>query len=360
MFRIEMLPAHHGDCLLLSYGEEARPRRILIDGGTPSSLPLLRKRLERIPAGERHFELLVITHIDDDHIGGVLKLLQQTDLGITWGDVWFNGWKHLIPQAPVPKLRGWLSARQGEDLSELLVRLDLPWNKAFDEATIVIPDSGPLPVLELPGKLRLTLLSPTRERLEKLDREWTDTLMRQGIIPGEAAAQARPTRRWLGGDIELAGYDLKTFRSDTSVANGSSIALLAEYEGRRCLLTGDAFAPVLAASLQRHPAFDERTGKLAVDATKLPHHGSSANISPDLLGLLSCGRYLISTNGDVFEHPDVEAVGRVITQGGSSAELFFNYRAETTRVWERASMQRRYGYRARYPDDADSGIVLDL
>ena len=38
---------------------------------------------------------LVITHIDFDHIGGVLSLLQDKDLGVTFHDIWFNGWRHL-------------------------------------------------------------------------------------------------------------------------------------------------------------------------------------------------------------------------------------------------------------------------
>ncbi|MFP5462716.1 MAG: hypothetical protein ACLGII_14300 [Gammaproteobacteria bacterium] len=32
-FRIEMLPALHGDCLVVEWGDERRTRRMLIDGG---------------------------------------------------------------------------------------------------------------------------------------------------------------------------------------------------------------------------------------------------------------------------------------------------------------------------------------
>jgi beta-lactamase superfamily II metal-dependent hydrolase len=360
MFRIEMLPAHHGDCLLVSYGDKTDPQRILIDGGTGASFPALRRRLEQLPQGKRHFELLIVTHIDDDHIGGVLKLLQASqELGITFGDVWFNGWKHLIPEAAAPKLRGWLSAKQGEDLSALLVRLNLSWNEAFEKQAVVVPDSGPLPTRKV-GTLKLTLLSPTVERLEKLSAKWTDDLMSQGIIPGEAAAQAEAERRWLGGGIDLAKVDLKTFSSDKAHPNGSSIAVLAEHDGRSCLLTGDAFAPVLAKTIPRLPAFDKQAGKLKVDAIKLPHHASRANVSPDLIGLLSCSRYLISTNGDVFEHPDIEAVGRVITLGGPSPELFFNYRSDTTKVWDNDALRSKHGYRTHYPADPAAGITIDL
>lgn len=358
MFRIEMLPAHHGDCLWVTYGPADEPRRILIDGGTAATFPTLQRRIEQLPKGKRHFELLIVSHIDDDHIGGVLKLL-QSDLGVTWGEVWFNGWKHLIPTAPAPKGRKFLGPQQGEDLSELLASQGLPWNTRFGGDTLVVSETGPLPSVELEGGMRLTLLSPTRETLERLDRKWTNDLLVKGVIPGEAEAEAR-RKRFLGGGLDLKTLDLERFEPDTAVANGSSIAVLAEYDGRSCLLTGDAFAPVLAASLQRLPAFDATTRKLKVDAFKLPHHASSGNVSPALLRLLSCKRYLVSTNGDKFGHPDPEALGRVVTLGGTSPELFFNYRVKSTSPWSDASLRMQYGYQAHYPSDADTGMVVDL
>ena len=70
MFRIEMLPAAHGDCLWIEYGSGARVHRILIDGGPAHAYPALRERILHLPADARRFELLVITHIDADHIEG--------------------------------------------------------------------------------------------------------------------------------------------------------------------------------------------------------------------------------------------------------------------------------------------------
>ncbi len=51
------------------------------------------RRLLELPREERKLELLVITHIDCDHIDGVIRLLRE-DLaahGIGFGDIWFNG-----------------------------------------------------------------------------------------------------------------------------------------------------------------------------------------------------------------------------------------------------------------------------
>ena len=68
MFSVEMMQAAHGDTLLVEYGSEENPHRILIDGGPYNRYDSLTERLLQIPEGQRSFELLVITHIDADHI----------------------------------------------------------------------------------------------------------------------------------------------------------------------------------------------------------------------------------------------------------------------------------------------------
>jgi phosphoribosyl 1,2-cyclic phosphodiesterase len=73
VLEIEMLPAREGDCLLLSWGAGASPYRILIDGGRAQTYSSLKRRLSNLPSTKREFELLVITHIDRDHIEGALR-----------------------------------------------------------------------------------------------------------------------------------------------------------------------------------------------------------------------------------------------------------------------------------------------
>jgi hypothetical protein len=89
---------------------------------------------------------------------------------------------------------------------------------------------------------------------------------------------------------------LAPFREDRSPANGSSIVVLAEFEGRSCLLGADALPSVLQQSVGRLLA-ERRLPKLDVDAYKLAHHGGKHNTSVDLLQQLRCQRYLFSTNG---------------------------------------------------------------
>ncbi|MBK6531847.1 MAG: MBL fold metallo-hydrolase [Deltaproteobacteria bacterium] len=189
MFAIDMLPADHGDCLWIDYGPASAPRRILIDGGTPATFRALRPRIAALPPAQRRFELLVVSHIDADHIGGVIELLEDTSLGVTFGDIWFNGFRHL----PTPE--GTRGAAQGERLSELLRARRLPWNLAFRGDAVMVPAEGALPRVTLDGAMTLTLLSPHRAGLERLRGAWEKECRDAGIAPGVVRARdAAPPR----------------------------------------------------------------------------------------------------------------------------------------------------------------------
>jgi len=72
MINIELIQAAQGDCIWIEYGEDADSlHRILIDGGTQGTYKHLKERIENLSPDERHFDLLVITHIDSDHIAGI-------------------------------------------------------------------------------------------------------------------------------------------------------------------------------------------------------------------------------------------------------------------------------------------------
>jgi metal-dependent hydrolase (beta-lactamase superfamily II) len=351
MFRIEMLPAGHGDCLWIEYGDPKAPRRVLIDGGAAGTYKrALRERLRGLRENERRFELLVVTHIDADHITGILELLEDSETRFQARDIWFNGYRHLPDEKPET-----LGPVQGERLTDLLAKR--PWNREFKEAAVVVQADGDLPRLQLEGGLVLTLLSPTPGKLADLKPEWEKEVRKAGLDPN----QPRP------GEVESPeGFDLlgspdvealaaEAFSEDSAKANGSSIALLAEFEGRRLLLTGDAHPGIMTAAIKRLAG----GGRLAVDACKLPHHGSKANVNRQFLQALDCRKWLFSTNGAYFRHPDRQTVARVIKWGGAQPELGFNYRTQYNDVWDGKPLREQYGYKVSYPASDAEGIVLE-
>jgi beta-lactamase superfamily II metal-dependent hydrolase len=358
---IEMLPADNGDCIWIEYGDPSGPRRILIDCGAVSAARTVASRIESIGVpGERVFELFVLTHIDADHINGVLPLFSNPNLNARFADIWFNGWRQVSQ---------FLGVKQGEDFSKLLEdpARSLPWNRAVTSkgekypAPIVLPAEKPPPTFELPGGLRLTLLSPGADQLKRLGREWQQALLE--LEPGKVMLGRRrpppPVTDFAKFDLEALAR--RPVTKDASVANGSSIALLAEFDDHAILLTGDAHAEVLAKSikvLQR--ARGRENEKLRLDALKLSHHGSANATTVELLALLDCQRYLVSSNGNIFYHPDREAMARVILNGGKRPTLYFNYRSPLNELWDAPALKARYDYRAEYPPEGQAGLRVQL
>ena len=125
------------------------------------------------------------------------------------------------------------------------------------------------------------------------------------------------------------------------------------------LLGADAFGSVLTAgltALARHRGLDV----LTVDAVKVPHHGSRANVSRALVKAVPALHYLVSTNGDTFHHPDDEAIARIVVGAPAGATLWFNYRTPRTARWDDAALRAEHHYEVRYPEDDTGGVVLTL
>jgi len=360
MFRLEVLPARYGDCLWIEYGSDP-VRRLLIDGGAPGVYKrALKPRLQQLPAQDRTFELLVVTHVDYDHIRGIIELALDDELTFRARDVWFNGFRH-IPDQPTDVLAG----KHGEQLTDLLLKNGVGWNaQGFAAAAVVVPGEGPLPRVELDGGLSLTLLSPTVPLLADLREDWEHSCEDINIGP-EELEQARAEGRFEtleGSTTSAPGLqrpDLEQllrddFQEDTSAANGSSIALLLEYRSLRILLAGDAHPSTLVHSMGRLGV-----EKLKLDACKLPHHGSRGSVSVDLIKHLDCPAYIFSSNGDQFHHPHPEAVARVIKYGGDKPQLIFNYRNPEAVIWDDDRLRQGYGYSTTYPAMASEGAILE-
>lgn len=361
--RVEMLPALHGDCLLVEYGDARRTRRLLIDGGPIGAYGALDQRLAQLPAGNRRFELMVLSHVDTDHIDGLVRLFANPrPWPFVVGDVWFNGWRHL------EQAHGLLGGRQGEYFSALLARRldDGCWNGAFGGKAVVVEDAGPLPVRELAGGMRLTLLSPTPQKLDKMRDAWRKDIA-GAFEPGDLdaawqqlATQKRylPGQGLLGSTPELDRLLQKQSKPDNAAANGSSIAFLAECGGKSCLFLADAHPDVICASLGRL-LVARGLDRLAVDAVKLAHHGSKGNTTDALMALIDSPRFLFSSNGAQFGHPDREAVQRVIARSAhASPTLFFNYLSDRNREWQSAQLQRQLGFSAVYPEQENQPLVV--
>lgn len=317
MFTIEMLPAQRGDAIWMTYGTKDAARHVLIDAGPENTLgtlvPELERRIRALPGRTNRVELLVVTHIDADHIQGVVALLSDPKRVPLFRDIWFNGFRHH---------QELLGALDAERLSAVLDQHPDHWNAAFDGHAVVVPDEGPLPVVDLPGGLRLTLLAPDRDAMLDLVPEWEETCRKAGIAPGGGAPIVK--KAFLRDEL-LGGFDpdllaSTRFSSDPSKANGAGIAFIAEYGGKRALLLADSPVKLLLRSLDRLGPRPHR-----FDVVKISHHGSRRNTSREFAEAVQAKKWLVSTDGAVFGHPDPECLARIVVGQKRRPEFAFNY-----------------------------------
>ncbi|MBK7548686.1 MAG: hypothetical protein IPI20_13085 [Rhodoferax sp.] len=99
---------------------------------------------------------------------------------------------------------------------------------------------------------------------------------------------------------------------------------------------------------------------LPLSAFKLPHHASKNNVSRELIAAFPAKHYLVSTNGQQFNHPDEEAIARILTLDKKTAKtIHFNCPSDFNEVWKSKSYKNSWNYGAFYGTKV-GGLVVNL
>ncbi|MES9973060.1 hypothetical protein [Candidatus Thiodiazotropha sp. LNASS1] len=304
MLNLRIVQANYGDCFILEYGSDADKRHMLIDGGPVNVYTDdLRSEIEYVSANGGILDLVVVSHVDKDHIVGILdlfaNLLNQRTNGdpelVTVGGLWHNAFSDSIdPDGTIQtRLAASLSAAganimqqagmaingvaEGRRLRIFATQLGISINDVFPNRLICTDDAPDNIVFE---NLTLTIVGPTRANLDALKDEWVEWL--DANETGVA-----------GGDPQIMA------NADRSIPNLSSVVFLAEAEGKTILFTGDGRSDHLMDGLHAANLLDSNE-RLHVDVLKVAHHGSNRNATRTFHRKVTADTYVISANG----HPD--------------------------------------------------------
>jgi hypothetical protein len=331
IFSLEALRARHGDCLLLHCGTTDAPLAVLIDGG-PGGVygDALKPRLTALRDGWRTLgrlgdgdplllEMIMVSHVDDDHIGGLLGLtgdLLEDPQHAPWlrtKALWHNSFPDLSgddgtaldlsPDAPLDSTAGAViaSVPQGNTLRRQAETLHWGINAPFG-ALVRAPAQGGGQPVALDASTRLRVIAPQDDDIEGLRKEWAEQMRR--VKQKEASAG------------QVAEY------LDESPFNLSSIVCLVEQDGHRILLTGDARGDHVLNGLDAAGA--STNGATHVDVLKLPHHGSIRNVGPDFFERLSADHSVISANGR-FGNPESETLELIVAARDDDFTIHLTY-----------------------------------
>ncbi len=307
IFSLEALRARHGDCLLVHFGTPQDPHTILIDGGPQTVYadalkPRLRELREHLIGLERiapddalPLALALVSHIDDDHIGGMLALAEDDDGGLalphpSWvapKTLWHNTFEQMAgaPEATVSEIvlerdttsktsAVLASVKQGRELQAQAEKLGWPINSPFKGDLVQAPPQGGLRV-KLDEATSIVVLSPRADEIEGLRKEWLKQMKR---LRAKEAASA-----------QVSAY------LDKSPYNLSSLVCLLHQEDHTMLLTGDARGDLILKALDA--AALTSNGELHVNVLKLPHHGSIRDVDVDFFQRITAEHYVISGDG---------------------------------------------------------------
>ncbi len=372
IFTLEALEAKHGDALVLYHGKNDADRSVVIIDGGPYKVyrESLRKRLESLRSAGKdlHIPLMMVSHLDEDHIQGLVDLTAElvrmlnpkhlppdiTDLPVhkrpklpyRIESLWYNGFDRILDNkeeelknlaasvATQPdggddsvrplSLSVAASVGQGLKLKANIDQLGISINDgqqlilapatgvlayAFDPADKSFYELGPGDKPE-GGALKLTVLAPTRDQLINLHNRWDKDL--KEII-------AKENKKKL--EAEGANYE------DDSPFNLSSIVVLAEAGGKSMLLTGDARGDYIMKSAQQAGLLED--GVLRVDLLKLPHHGSNYNVEQDFFEMFVADHYVVSGDGN-YENPSLETFEYLFAARGNDNRPFTIYLTNKT------------------------------
>lgn len=324
---LRVLQAKNGDSLLVSWEYEGETRNLLMDGGVSSTYKTSQKKgdlykaLKKMKQRGQRIDLLILSHVDDDHVAGLLKGFKNNGLLEKLTDkVWFNS-GILIDKAfnqPIDETHYLICDPSTSSLTS--IRQGVSFEVLIEEKKIWVKNLIEVPQMFTIWGAKITILSPIRQNLKKLLKKWKKE------TPGSLT---RGTKNDYGMNFDQFLAD-DVFENDDSDTNGSSIALLIEIEQKRLLLLGDAYDEVLVNSLMQ--LRDENglsysvDNPLVVDYVKLSHHGSCHNTSPEFLKLIKCQNYIVSTNGSRHGHPHKRTLARIADQHPYST-IWFNYRS---------------------------------
>lgn len=290
---IEILKANHGDAFVIHACKDEKSGIIVIDGGPDQSRIAVNRKLSSFPC----IDLMILTHYDNDHISGINTYVSQhvNDERFPAREVWANCAKSIGVSVGTN-----VSFPEASTLAGVLEDVKKQ-NQGFVWRSDIV--SGQWYHLEFADIFVLGPTSAIREKCQmKYEAETKTDVSDVRIVQSDKSLE------------ELSrNPKMKPVMSNPHhLVNMDSIAILLKCDGLTALFLGDTFPCVIIEQLKSLAESDG--GKLKLDVLKVSHHGSKNNISNEMLDLLDCNNYIITTNGGSGNsfHPDRESLANIL------------------------------------------------
>jgi beta-lactamase superfamily II metal-dependent hydrolase len=375
--KLNIFQSGSGDCLLLSSDDG---HHILVDGGFGKNYTdNVRDNLQGITGGS--LDLVCLSHIDSDHISGILKMLDdevdwrvfknhendppgtsdftQPDFARppTIEAFWYNGFKDIVDDTTAveevllfnTRALGFANAdlaraadmqflatgvKQGLKMQNRIGpnQLGIPLNPPGQGKPLLVKD--PATRFQF-GAMQITLLGPFKEDLERLRVEWNLYVKNNKDAILKVQKKAEEDQQLFGlSDSEtarrlLAAYAQSQTRGNVTPPNLASIVFLAEEGNQKILMTGDGRDDEIIKGLRFTNHLDAQD-RLHVDILKVQHHGSINNVNREFCKAVTAENYVIcGGSGGNHKNPDTDVLQFIIdSRMGNSQQKSTHPRAD--------------------------------
>jgi len=333
-----------GDAIIIRFlGADGIHHNMLIDGGFSKTYQtVLKPAISEIVLNSETIDLLILSHYDLDHIGGIIQLVN--DKSVDLHQLVTRWWLNI--DIPLTNPGGPITIQQLLTLKAALQQKN-------------IEHHSPIIVSETPFDLfgaSIRVLSPDEFRYNAA----------QELIEQQSAAIARSGNDYQHRVEYFESTVLREPKQDDQPSNGSSIAILFTLDGKKVLLMADAFPSVISASI-RALGYDDKDNPLILQSVKLSHHGSKANISNEFLKLIRTTKFIISANAtNTHNLPNKETIVRILLNSIRDEETYFDFyfthknnELENMFLVDGPDIYSRWRFRMHFPDAGETSILVN-
>ena len=365
--KLKVFQSGKGDCLQVTSGDGTK--RILVDGGMCDAYKeFVAPAMGDLATAQKAIDLVYVSHIDEDHISGILQLLDDK---VSWTvhdfqlqnnnpahpepksprppkvkDIWHNAF-HAMVEENIDEITDLLAASASIlsgssdfEFKEIAIQqnqlatsipqaiqvsrrisndqLGIPLNRQFNGklAFISNDDLPPHPPIQM-GPLNVYVIGPFDKDLDKLRHDWNKWLKnnREALEKLEKKAQRDAERLGTSDALTLLNLRLAQAqelgdRSKVTPPNLASLMVLIEENNKTLLLTGDGHSDDILKGLKYHGKLDAEN-RIHVNVLKVQHHGSENNINEYFVSKVTAEDYIFCANGEHM-NPDLKALSIII------------------------------------------------
>ena len=338
--KFQTFPVGSGDCITLLLKNGDKEMHIMVDCG------LYKLEVNDYIKNEfyNHIDYLIVTHIDNDHIKGLIEMLSsKPDLTINhifyncyqrtsddlqeWDERMVENMKNVYHHLPVviDMLEQKIKAETSMTLAELILENE-NWKRAWRREYITENSLA----IDLENDMgRFIFLSPTKKALDDLDKEYRtlfwktlykqkkedykkeetiyESLMRIMEQEDNEGLDEEPVSSKVLDENALKFYADEKMKG-LSPANEASIAFIWEHEGHRILFMGDANPDQVVKKIG--DVYNDTPKPVLFEAIKISHHGSAHSTSKELVSIADSERYFVT--GGANARPSYQALSRII------------------------------------------------